>query len=63
MLHTRKTALGIGLMSLRTTMSALALKLHLGRNRYESELSRVIRINEENVKCFCGHSRDVFHAE
>ena len=63
MLYSRKTALGVGLMSPNTIISTLALKLYLGHNRSKSELSKVININEENARLFYGYSGHVLNME
>ena len=41
-LCSRKSALRVELMSPSTIVSTLALKLHVGNNRYKSKLSRII---------------------
>ena len=63
MLYSRKTALGVELMSPNTIISVLALKLYLGHNRSKSELSKVININEENARLFYGYSGHVLNVE
>jgi len=63
MLYSRKTALGVGLMSPNTIISTLALKLYLGHNRSKSELSKVININEENARLFYGYSGHILNVE
>jgi hypothetical protein len=60
-LYSRKSALGVGLMSPTTIISSLALKMYIGHNRYRSELSKVIRINEENARCFYGYSESMIN--
>jgi len=62
-LYSRKTALGVGLMAPNTIMSILALKLYVGHNRIKSEISKMIRINEENSRLFYGYSGHVLDVE
>jgi hypothetical protein len=62
-LYSRQTALGVGLMSPKTIIDSLALKLYVGHQRYRSELSKMIRINEENARYFYGYSRQLADIE
>ena len=48
--HTRKLALGIGLLAPSTIIDTLALKLYLGYKRIGDEVSTIIRTIEENAK-------------
>ena len=59
----RKTALGIGLMSPSTTVDGLALKLHVGHKRAESKVTKMIKINEENARLSYGYSKNVIETE
>ena len=45
--HAQKSSLGIGLMKPSTTMTIVALKLHVGRKRKGSKISKMIDINED----------------
>ena len=49
-LYARKSSLGVGLISPTTIIDVLALKLYIGHNRLESEVSKIIKINEENTR-------------
>ena len=62
-LYLRKSALGVELMSPDTIVSSLALKLYAGHNRYKSELSKIIRINEENARLYYGYSSSVLNTK
>ena len=62
-LYSRKSALGVGLMSPDTIISSLALKLYTGHNRYKSELSKIIRINEENARFYYGYSSSILNTK
>ena len=62
-LYSRKTSLGVGLMTPNTIMSSLALKLYVGHKRYKSELATIIRINEENARVFYGYSKSIMEVE
>lgn len=58
-LYTRKTALGAGLMAPNTIMSVLALKLYLSHQRSKTRISKLININEENIRLHHGFSASV----
>ena len=62
-LHYRKTSLGVGLLAPRTIVDVLALKLHVGHQRADSKVDKMIQINEENVRISCGHSVSVIETE
>ena len=62
-LYSRRTALGVGLMAPNTIISVLALKLYIGHNRVKSEISKMIKINEENARLFYGYSDNVMDVE
>ena len=62
-LYSRKSALGVGLMSPNTIVSSLALKLYAGHNRYKSKLLKIIRINEENTRLYYGYSSSVLNTK
>ena len=62
-LCSRKSILGVGLMSPSTIASSLALKLYVGHNRYKSELSKIMRINEENARLYYGYSSNVLNVK
>ena len=48
-LCTRQSTLGVGLMSKKTIMNALALKLYIRHNRFESNVLKISKINEGNT--------------
>ena len=52
----RESTLGVGLMAPRTTISMLALKLHLSHQRGEIRVSRLINVNEDNARLHYGFS-------
>ena len=56
-LYARKLALGVGLMSPSTILNILALKLYVSHKRGETEVSKMIRINEENISLYYGFSK------
>ena len=56
-LHSRKTALGVGLLALRIIIDVLALKLHFRHKRINSKVAKVIQINENNTWFECGCSK------
>ena len=58
-LYARKSALGVGLMAPRTIMNVLALKLYVGHMRGELRVSKMIKINEDNVRFYYGFSAEV----
>jgi len=58
-LHTRQMALGVGLMSPKTIMNILALKLYIGHNKFDSDVSKMIKINEENAWLHYGYADEV----
>ena len=62
-LYSRRTALGIGLMSPRTIMDVLVLKLYVDHNRMESEVARMIKVNEENEMLHYGYSTRVLETD
>ena len=49
-LYAKKSLLGVGLMLPTIIIDILALKLYAGHNRLESEVSKMIKINEENAR-------------
>jgi len=56
-LYARKSALGVGLMSPSMILNILALKLYVSHKRGETEVSKMIRINEENISLYYGFSK------
>ena len=62
-LYSRRTVLGIGLMFLRMIMDILALKLYVGHNRMESEVARMIKVNEKNEMLHYGYSTRVLEID
>jgi len=48
-LYLRKTALGVGLLSPKTIIDALARKLYLRHQRADDRIGKVIQINEDNA--------------
>ena len=62
-LYSRRIALGIGLMVPNTIISSLGLKSHVSCNRCESKFSKVIRMNEENARCYYGCLDNVLKVE
>ena len=58
-LYVRKLSLGVGLMSPITIIDMLALKLYAGYNRIESDVSKIIKINEENARLQYRYSTSV----
>jgi len=54
--YARKSALGIGLIAPSTIIDTLVLKLYLGYKRMEDEVSKIIRIIEENAKSQYGYA-------
>ena len=56
-MHARKSALGVGLMSPITMLNVLALKLHISYKRGDMKVSKMIRINEENISLHYGFSK------
>ena len=58
-LYARKSALGVGLMAPRTIMSILALKLYVSYQRGETRVSKMININEDNIRLHYGFKTSV----
>ena len=58
----RKLALGVRLTSPITIMNALALKLHAEHNIIEGEVSKTIKINEENARFHYGFAAGAIDA-
>ena len=48
-LYSRRTVLGIGIMKLSTIIDVLASKLYVGHERLNNRISKIIKINKENV--------------
>ena len=46
----RNSALGIGLLALRTIADILALKLYFGHQRARSKVAKMLQINEDNAR-------------
>ena len=62
-LYSRRIAMEIGLISPNTIISMLALKLYVRHNRYKIELSKAIRINEENTRYYYGYSANILNTD
>ena len=58
-LHTRQSALGTGLISLKTITNMLALELYIEYNIFESNVSKIIKINEENARLHYEYANEV----
>ena len=48
-LHSRKTALGVGLMKPTTIVNILTLKLCVGHKRFNDRIAKIIGLNEEEA--------------
>ena len=62
-LYARKTALGVGLLSPRTIIDTLSLKLYLGHQRMNSKVSEIMQINEDNARVSYGYSKGVLETD
>jgi len=62
-LCSRKTALGIGLLSPSATIDVLALKLYLGNQRLNEKVAKMIQANEDNDRVSCGHSESMLETK
>ena len=47
----------------RTIVDVLALKLHVGHQRADSKVAKMIQMNEENTRISYGHSASVIETE
>jgi len=62
-LYSRKTALGVGLLAPSTIVDILSVKLYMGHQRMNSRVSKMIQINEDNVKASYGYSKSVMETK
>ena len=58
-LYSRKTALGVGLLSLSMIIDTLAIKLYLRHIRANNHIEKVIQINEDNTRLQYGYSKSI----
>ena len=58
-LHSRKTALGVGLMKPTTIVNILTLKLCVGHKRFNDRIAKIIGLNEEEETCQNGYNEHV----
>ena len=58
-LYSRKTALGIGLLTPVTIIDVLALKLYFGHKRANDRVGNIIQINKDNARLQYGYSESV----
>ena len=58
-LHSRKSALGVGLLTPRTIADELSLKFHLGQRRAEDRIGNMMQIIEDNERSQCGYSKSM----
>ena len=54
-LHSRRTALVVGLMKPNTKLAISALKLYLGHKRLDTKDGRIIKMNEQRQHLQSGH--------
>ena len=47
-LHVQKTRLGVGLIAPNAVICMLAMRLHAGKKRLQSDLSKIIEVHQEN---------------
>ena len=48
-MHSRKSAVGIGLVKPKTVIAILACKLHVGNVRAKTKIGKIIRMQEESL--------------
>ena len=46
-----------------TIVATLALKLYLGHMRNQDRISRILKINERNIGCQCGHNSNILEVK
>lgn len=61
-LHSRKSALGVGLLVPRTIVDELSLKLHLGHRRAEDRIGNMMQIIEDDARSQHGYSKSIMEA-
>ena len=54
----QKTTLGVGLIEPNAVIDVHAMMLHVGNNRLQGDLSKIIKVKEENRCIDCGLSKD-----
>jgi len=62
-LYLRKSALGVGLLKPTTVLAILSMKLYVGHMRIEDQISKMIRIIQENEGLQYGYNAQIMKVE
>ena len=62
-LYSRKSALGVGLLKPTTVLAILSMKLYVGHMRMEDQMSKMIRIIQENEGLQYGYNAQIMEVE